>query len=760
MYTKLYSAICWVLVAIAVQAASLFDGWSPKFYHGLEANGKVSALPFGFKGKAQCLELLHVDGAQKFGAEKQVKSSLVGAVEWIVSADVWCGEGGVAGVSMEFFNAKGETVGLKDGEEIRPRTWIRREWRFAAPVSATVASVHVLSLATGPVRFANVDVKSVKGSAADEIPFKAKALPMQWNFDWNGGKSEFTSFVESPMPMSFHFMGERARLKKPAFEIDIPADLELLDSFTAHQASYRAERPIKETSIVRDGIAYVRLRFEGVNVFNILLPVYGWERKLELLIGLKKGAERKEHTVYWRLADGERNGPEAQFLMRFVNMPTNLRRPKNFTILSWQCDDLVFSSDEALEAAIPAYEAAGLTWFQRMNGNFRRGKEVERILSARPAGWKFAFGFADLWNPRFLGQGSKEFKALNVKHAQFANGKQSKHSLCPDYFNKDPDFFEYYKERIVLAGLKRAGVKTGDIVSSDFEPWGSQNYCVCDRCRKSFAKYAGLANVPMVSELKNHSERWAEFRCSQTEETLRRFFQIIREYNPGLVLCDYDYVLLYGTKHEKQFVTGCAKDSRRNEKWFDMHICSYYHICGLKSFEAIRNNTRHLNKKYMPLGAVGGYGGYLRAGEVQHPRQLRMLALASFVHGCPGFGFYQGLHYDGEHLLAFMKARDEIAAVENFAWGLRKGSFSVVSDNAKCVFASVRSEDENKEAVAIFNYDAAKSVTVNLMPPKGELYEAVNPVDGSVIATKVDSSVGVSVSVHPEDVRFVLFARK
>ena len=91
---------------------------------------------------------------------------------------------------------------------------------------------------------------------------------------------------------------------------------------------------------------------------------------------------------------------------------------------------------------------------------------------------------------------------------------------------------------------------------------------------------------------------------------------------------------------------------------------------------------------------------------------------------------------------------------------MRKGSFSVVSDNAKCVFASVRSEDENKEAVAIFNYDAAKSVTVNLMPPKGELYEAVNPVDGSVIATKVDSSVGVSVSVHPEDVRFVLFTRK
>ena len=73
--------------------------------------------------------------------------------------------------------------------------------------------------------------------------------------------------------------------------------------------------------------------------------------------------------------------------------------------------------------------------------------------------------------------------------------------------------------------------------------------------------------------------------------------------------------------------------------------------------------TQHLKKPYLPLGAVGGYGGYLRAGEVRHPRQIRMLALAAAVHGCPGIGFYQGVHYDGEHLLALMKARDEIAAI-------------------------------------------------------------------------------------------------
>ena len=753
MSGKLLVAACLLFAAAEIRAT---DGWSAKFYDGLEANGKVSTLRDGYKGKSPCLEFRHIDGAQKFGAEKRVKTALEGPVEWKVAADVWCAEGGEAGVSMEFFNAKGDTISLKDGKEIKPRSWTRHEWRFAAPASATAASVHVLSLSTGPVRFANIEVESVKGRAENEIPFGGKALPMQWNSDWNGGRQEFTSFAQAPMPISFHLKGDKGAMKKPAFEIDIPDDLELLDAFTAHQASHRAEKPSRTTAISRDGIRYARLRFERANVFKIIMPVYGWERKLELLLGLKPGASKREHTVYWRLADGDRNGPESKFLMKFADLPTNLREPKDFTILSWQCDDLMFSNDAALEAAIPAYEAAGLTWFNRITGNFRRGKEIESKLEARKTGWRFAFGFADLWDPRFLKQNSEEFRKLNAKMAEFDSGKPSKRSLCPDYFNNDPEFRKHHRENVLLPGLEKAGVKTGDIVTSDFEPWGSQHYCVCERCRTAFAKHIGLAKVPTVPELKERPAEWAEFRCSQTEETLRQFFQTIREYNPGLVLCDYDYVLLYGTKHEKIFVTGCAKDTRRNEKWFDMHICSYYHTCGLKSFEAISNNTQHLDKPYMPLGAVGGYGGYLRAGEVRHPRHLRMLALAAFVHGCPGFGFYQGIHYDGEHLLAFMKARDEIAAVENFRWGKNKGTLAAESGGRQFAHATCASEDGREQIAALFNYDDAETIKVKISAPAGGKHKVLDPATGKTVAEAADC---VEIEIGPEDVRFLTFRK-
>ena len=736
-----------------------FEGWAPKFYDGLEANGSVATIAHGYKDTAPCIELKHIDGAQKFGVAKDVKSGIKGPVEWKVTADVWCGAGGEAGVSMEFFGAKGGTLGIIDGEGVRPQVWMRREWRFAAPASAATASVHLLSLATGAVRFANVAVTSAQGTATDEIAISAKPLPSGWNRDWNGGKNEFTSFVGAPLPMAFHFKGDKAKLKRPAFEIDLPDDLELLDAFTEHADSYRAERPVKQTAIVRNGFTYNRLRFEGVTVFKILQPVYGWERKLALLIGLKPGRSGRIYRLTWRVADGERTKADSSIALKFAELPTNLRKPKGFTILSWQCDDLVFSTDEALRAAIPAYEAAGLTWFRRMDAKFKRGKEVERFLAARPTGWRFAFGFADLWDPRFLGSGSDGFKALNVKYAEFDDGKPSKRSLCPDYFNHDPDFGKYYREKVLLAGLRRAGVQAGDIVTSDFEPWGSQHYCVCERCRAAFAKHQGLAQTPMVAELKKYPNEWAEFRCTQTEETLRQYFQTIRTYNPGLVLCDYDYVLLYGTKHEKIFVTGCAKDTRRNEKWFDLHICSYYHTCDLKSFEAIRNNTQHLKKPYLPLGAVGGYGGYLRAGEVHHPRQIRMLALAAAVHGCPGIGFYQGIHYDGEHLLALMKARDEIAAIEEFPWGKKEGTLIATASNPQLVHATSVSPDGKEEVIALFNYDAKESAAAKVCAPAGGLYKVLDPVSGKVLAERVGGTDGITLTVQPEDVSLVVFRK-
>ena len=749
------------LPAFSVAGASgLSGGWWPKFYDGLEANGTAVEVKGGYKGAAPCIEIRYLNGAQKFGIAKDVKSGISGPIEWTVAADVICEANGEAGAAIEFFDAKGVSLGTNDGEGVRPAVWTRQEWRFMSPPAAKSASVHLLSLATGGVRIANIEIRDAQGREEDVLQMTAKPLPVAWNRDWNGGRAEFTSFATAPLPMAFHFKGDKARLKRPAFEIELPDDLELADAFTEHEGTYRKETPVSRTAVLRGGVAYTRLRFEGIGVFYILQPAYGWERKLALVIALKPSAARRQHEIYWRCSDATHKGMESRFTMKFADLPQNLRRPKNFDVLSWQNDDLMFSSDAVLEATLPAYEAAGLTWFCRKSSTFKRGKEVERLVAARPTRWRFKYGFADLWYTRFLGADSEDFKALNVNRAVSDDGKSAKGVLCPDYFNNDPEFGKYYREKVLLAGLKRAGVKDGDMVTSDFEPWGSQHYCVCDRCRAAFARHLGLAQPPTVAELKKFPDEWAEFRCTQTEETIRRYFQIIREYNPNLLLCDYDYILDYGSKNEKAFFKGCAKDTARNEKWFDMHICSYYHTCDLKSFQAIRNNTRHLKKPYLPLGAVGGYGGYLRTGEVRHPRQLRMLALAAFVHNCFGVGFYQGIHYDGEHLLAFMKARDEIAATENFKWRVGDGPIAAISDNAQFVFAAGASADGGEEIVALFNYDGKAAANVRVTGFGPVRRKAVDPVSGRVISEAADSVAGLSVDVPPEDVRLIVFKKQ
>ena len=84
----------------ASAGTELPGGWSPKFYHGLEAVGSVEAMPGGFKGKDASIRLKWESGAMKFGIAKDVATELSGFVDWTVSAWVKSeGDYGYAGVA-------------------------------------------------------------------------------------------------------------------------------------------------------------------------------------------------------------------------------------------------------------------------------------------------------------------------------------------------------------------------------------------------------------------------------------------------------------------------------------------------------------------------------------------------------------------------------------------------------------------------------------------------------------------------------------
>ena len=174
-----------------------------------------------------------------------------------------------------------------------------------------------------------------------------------------------------------------------------------------------------------------------------------------------------------------------------------------------------------------------------------------------------------------------------------------------------------------------------------------------------------------------------------------------------------------------------GKDTLANEQWLDGHLCSYYHKIDKDAFDAIRNDTRHLKKLYVPMGANDGAGGYLQPHEVLSPKQVRQFALAAFVHGCPGIGFYSGNAYEGEWLLALMEAQDEIVKWEGLSWGKVDGKVVPTCANELFAYASTVRPD-GTEVVALFNYDPKDAIrvtvagTVHEIPSYGTKFVEVN----------------------------------
>ena len=720
----------------------------------------MSINPKGYRGCGPSVELRHIHGATKFGAEAPAKTGLRAPVDWTVSGEVKCAPGGEAGVAMEFFDSAGKSLGVKDGPSFKDHDWSLHTWEFRGPEKAVSAMLHVLSLAHAPVSFANVAVSSKQGKSVDAIPFEAYALPSSWNRAWNGGREEFTSFADAPLPLVFHFKGERSKLKRPLIRLEYPSDLDIADAFCTHAEFYAAEKPVPEGETVRDGVACRRVRFEGINAFSILRESYGWERKLAVVLVPRAGVKAAgvSRNVYWHIADGQRKGSSGCVTIKFAALPRGLREPSAFSVFSWQSNDRLYSDDKTLLAAARAWEQAGLTTFVRPSSTCARAHEIIGILSRRQAPWRFTLTFSDSWDTRFLSSDSDEFKALGVRMAERNDGKKMQSPLlCPDYFNNDPAFHAYYRDRVVLPRLRDVGVKAGDIVSGDLEPWGAKNFCTCRRCLEAFARFAGLGEVPGPRDVLGMRDEWAAFRCHQTEMSVAKLAKIVREYDPNVKVFDYDYVIWYGTDTEKAFSRGCSKNAAMDDKWIDGHLCSYYHICDRTAFDAIRNNTKKLEKAYIPLGAIAGDGSYLRNGEVRNPAQIRQLALAAAVHGCPGIGFYKGIHLDGEHMLALMKARDEIASVERFHWGKLSGK--VLAESRSDGFAYAASAADGEEGVALFNYGDIR-MPVRLTMPGGGRWEVMDPVSGRTLDVGADMGKGIEIQVQPGDVRFVVFVRR
>lgn len=720
----------------------VLDGWLPKFYHGFEAVGSVEAMPGGFKGKDASIRLKWESGAMKFGIAKDVATELSGFVDWTVSAWVKSeGDYGYAGAAMESFDGKGRSLGIVNSTHpMVSKEWRKMEWTFSAPKTAKRYSVHLLSLNREPVQFAKMAVTSRQGRDKGDIPFEVKALPAEWNKDWNGGTVRMLSFSDAPIPVLFYLKGQMKEMKAPRLEVDLPECLEIRDACCP--ANF--EKLVPTSSFVEtNGERLVRHSFGKAEFFKHVAPDrfmvdHGLAAKLVIVPKAGCEADGKTVVVRYRTMDGEKRGEEKSMEMAFRSLPKGLKRSKDFFVFSWNNHDRHFLDDSVANAAAQAYEAAGLRSFRRtLHGGAgpARKEELAALYERRPVKYVFSGRFGDLWMRGQAGLTQEISRKLGVRnavsssdaYAGFAKGK-----MCPEYFTTNPAFLEHLRGRVHKV-LSASGVKDGEWVTFDMEPWHSSTWCHCDECHKAFAAFAGLDHVPSSEEIADKfQDKWALFRCSHNEKSVEIVSRFIREYNPTLKCVDYDYIMPYGD--EKGMMAkrrACGKDTLENEKWLDGHLCSYYHTIDKAAFLAMRNDARHLKKFYVPMAALCGYGTYLRPGEVLNPRQIRQFALAAFVNGCPGYAFYSGVCYDGEVLLKMMEAQDEVARYEGLPWGKVDGKAEPKCANEQFAFASTVRPD-GTEVVALFNYEADETIRVSLA---GQEYE-VEPFNVRFVEVK------------------------
>ena len=693
---------------------------------------EVTWEPDAFKGKGGAMRCAWESGALKFGIEKEVKTDISGWVDWVVEADVKSeGDYGYAGAAMSFLDDRGRDAG--NVSNLRPvvaKEWRKTKWMFSAPKEARRFFVQLLSLDKEPVMFANVKVSSRQGVDKGEIPFEVMALPAEKNIWWNGGKAKTLNFSDAPIPTLFYMKGAKAGRDALRFVIDIPAELEIKDAYCPNGAFYETISPLSTEAIQTNEIDLIRYVFGGVKFFKsknygALNPARYFideGTSIALVIAPKSDVENvKTFPVAYRMRLGDKRGQEKSFEMVFCPLPKNLKTSKDFFVFSWNNADRHFSSDAAVIAAAKAYEAAGLRSFRRTpHGGlqFTRKNEIISLLEKRPCRYIFSLSVDDVWKPRYLGIGKgQNDDGLDIRMSVSSDSRYAGFAkvMCPEYFTKNERLQARVREHIHKM-LSSYGAKDGDWVTFDMEPWHSHSYCHCDVCHKAFAVFAGLDHVPDAVETQNESlrDRWALFRCSHNAKSVEQLTKYVREYNPTLKCIDYDYVMPYGD--EKGMMArrrSVGKDTLVNEQWLDGHLCSYYHKIDTAAFDAIRNDTRYLKKMYVPMGANDGAGGYLQPNEVLSPRQVRLFALAAFVHGCPGIGFYSGNTYDGEILIALMEAQNEIAKYENLAWGGENGNVKVESSSDLMRYASAERPDGTK-VVAVFNYDCDEPIEVNV----------------------------------------------
>jgi len=751
--------------------------WQKKMVNGLETVCDFKVSQGGGK-PAIALEWKH--GGPRFGIEPELKdfSSIGNGLEFSAFSKT-SGESSAVLIA-EALDKDGKIISEYKSEPIKSADWKKATLFFSPPVGMAKVKVYCFNEGQGTVSFSGAELKNAKTKIEEAFPFQAICMPVEMMKDLNGGKGEFNTFSDRPVPLAFEFKGNTKKNKINSLVVEIPKEIKLAECFNSHEGLGLKEEKPEIEKVSRDGKDYLRYTFRNPKVFGIVQPSWAWERKLVMaMLPEDKASIGNKGNIYWYLKADERKSEENFFALNILPPMPGTAKPKNFPLVFYGTYDVNFNNPDLMAKVAGIYEEAG---------DVVRGRgSAERDLFLEKRGWKMWVKLPDYMHGKFIvnGEGWEKVKD-KIEACVRENGKTDKDRICPQYFLSDPDFRIYIK-KFLLSKLQRKGLKNGEPVSFDIEPWEPMEWCFCERCRKDFAAYCKLGKTAEISEIKSkYQKEWRDFRCLNTSEVLKMHCDVVRENYPASKIIDYDYVVNFNCPDFRDAYYRVAKDPQLNEKYFDAHLSSYYHYTDKNAFDMIDINARNLKKDYWVLGAIDRSGTYLSGKEVISPAQARMLILASAASGAKGAGFYPGLHIDGKFFVAIDKAMSEIAVLEKFFMeGKRIDSelkvqplpyfskkvqvgdreIEIVRPNWKDRFGYRVHSLDGKKLLSIFNYSPDKKafVKVSAEMPAGK-YTVMDPVANKRIIQETGKefwdasgiSGGFIFGTPAHDVRFLM----
>lgn len=751
------------------QADSLPKGWRLHVLPGSQTVGEAKIVPGPTEG-TNAIELIWKSGPANVAAEAELAVEPKPLESLMLTGQVKTTGEGRAAYRVEFLDGKGKVLRYGETVPVSSETWRELEMLFTVPHGEAVKKTKIYCLNKGrdSALFASLRLRKAMAGDENEFPLFSTAVPAEGNVPMFGDYPVFHSFIDSPCPLGFQVWGDRKRAQDAALILDLPEELTITEAINAEphivaQTEYRCD------VVEEDGKKINRYIFPVSKERITNMQRWLWGR-VNVVIDPKNpdAAVGKSFLITWRTSAGGKLSPPRRLEMKFLPPLAKTPNPKRFEYMNWKTHDLTFKSPEVRDRMARRFEAAAMDYWPLIGYlDYPLCREMNDYFRAR--GWKVCKPDSNMMSFKI----STFVKDMpEVKYAIDDKGKEKyDDNICPTYFNHDPAFREklyaFHKDRYT-----REGLRAGEAVVLDYEPFNLFGWCACEGCRKYFAEMFKLPAVPSMEEIqKKYRDQWREFKFRETEEHLRLVSDVLRKAVPGVKIGNYDYVIYEKPPQVAEYFNRnrVAMDARRIEDSIDFHMLTFYNYNNKGACDLLDYTVKQLKKPAWMISNITR-GDMLDAYYTHPDRQLSptrvgLKMLGAAATGAVGFATFPGWDIDGEFFVSIDRVMAELAALEDFYFDGRRVDelFTLSGEGLEEVVLRAH-ELNGRVLITLLNFDKAVTADITLKavdPAKlTGLKQLYSPLTGDMESVSLEQLIGpgLKLQLKPLTEQFLILA--